>query len=261
MMDVNGTVHPASRTFFLLERMLGMTHRQLVKKRVHIARRNIQRKFGKKYSSDSEGDGPWQIPAGLKSSGTSSEVHLHGLDSGYSSNSMGDGPMWIPITMSLRDAIDACASSEPNCGINATTMNATFEKTNPPWSQLASWDGQRTADAIFLFISYGYQCGKCGKHFIGDDYHTEERAVACAHCAIIVTAASRLSKLASQLRARYGESGTTYAGPYAGRSDTDSEHLSQARTEPLDSGQRLPLARHEPVCHTRVASTFHLKVR
>jgi hypothetical protein len=117
MMDVNGVVHPASRTFFLLERMLGMTHRQLVKKLVHIVRRNLQRNFGKEYSSDSEGDGPWQIPAGLKSSGTSSEVHLQGLDSGYSSNSMGDGPMWIPITTDLRDAIDACASNIPECDI------------------------------------------------------------------------------------------------------------------------------------------------
>ncbi len=190
-MDVNGVVHPTSRTFFLLERMLGMTHRQLVKKLVSIVRRNLQRNFGKEYSSDSEGDGPLQIPAGLNWSVTSSEVHLQGLDSGYSSSSMGDGPMWIPITMDLRDAIDACASPVPNCDINATTMNATFEKTTPPWQQLASWDGQRTAEAIFLFISFGYKCRICGKHFIGDDHHTEERTVACAHCANI-TAASRL---------------------------------------------------------------------
>ena len=30
MMDVNGTVHPTSRVFFRLERMLGMTHKELV---------------------------------------------------------------------------------------------------------------------------------------------------------------------------------------------------------------------------------------
>jgi hypothetical protein len=93
--------------------------------------------------------------------------------------------------MGLRDAIDALASSDPHCDINAATMNATFEKTTPPWQQLASWDGQRTADAIFLFISFGYKCRMCDKHFIGDDHHTEERTVACTHCAII-TAASRL---------------------------------------------------------------------
>jgi hypothetical protein len=62
MMDANGTVHPTSRVFFLLERMLGMTHRELVKKLVHIVRRNMQRRFGKEYSSDSEGDGPMWIP-------------------------------------------------------------------------------------------------------------------------------------------------------------------------------------------------------
>ncbi len=185
MMDANGRVHPTSRIFFLLERMLGMTHKELVKKLVHIARRNMQRRFGKEYSSDSEGDGPWQIPASRNFSGASNTVHLQGLDSGYSSNSMGDGPMWIPITMGLRDAIDACASLDPHCDINAATMNATFEKTLPPWNLLATWDGLRTADAVFLFISYGYQCGRCGKHFIGDDHHTDERAVACAHCAII----------------------------------------------------------------------------
>jgi len=123
MMDVNGTVHPASRVFFLLERMLGMTHKELVKKLVSIVRRNMQRRFGKEYSSDSEGD----------------------------------GPVWIPITMGLRDAIDALASSDPHCDINAATMNATFEKTLPPWNLLATWDGLRTADAVFLFISYGYQ--------------------------------------------------------------------------------------------------------
>jgi hypothetical protein len=76
---------------------------------------------------------------------------------------MGDGPMWIPITTALRDAVDACASSVPDCDINASTINATFEKQYPPWSQLATWDGQRTADALFLFISFGYQCGKCAK--------------------------------------------------------------------------------------------------
>ena len=153
MMDVNGTVHPTSRVFFLLERMLGMTHKELVKKLVSIVRRNMQRKFGKEYSSDSEGD----------------------------------GPAWIPITMGLRDAIDALASSDPHCDINAATMNATFEKTLPPWNLLATWDGLRTADAVFLFISYGYQCGKCGKHFIGDDHHTDERTVACAHCCPLYT--------------------------------------------------------------------------
>jgi hypothetical protein len=169
---------------------INLTHQQLTKKLVNKVRKYLTQ-FGKEYSSDSEGDGPSQIPEGLNWSVTSSEVHLQGLDSGYSSNSMGDGPMWIPITMDLRDAIDACASSVPNCDTNATTMNATFHKTTPPWQQLASWDGQRTADAIFLFLSFGYKCGKCEKHFIGDDHHTEERAVACAHCAVI-TAASRL---------------------------------------------------------------------
>jgi hypothetical protein len=133
MMDVNGVVHPTSYIFFLLERSLGMTHRQLTKKPINIVRRGLQRKFGKEYSSDSEGDGPWQIPADLNWSGASREVHLQGLDSGYSSNSMGDGPMWIPITLLLRDAIDACSSPVPECDINATTMEATFTRQYPPW--------------------------------------------------------------------------------------------------------------------------------
>ena len=200
MMDVNGIVHPTSRFLFLLERTLGMTHRQLVKKLVHIIRQRLRRNFGKEYSSDSEGDGPrtdrfWngavRIPVCVNWNGTSGRVVLQCLDSGYSSNSMGDGPMWIPITMSLRDAIDACASSEQDCDINAMTMNATFEKTFPPWNQLATWDGQRTADALFVFISFGYQCRKCEKHLIGDDHHTREQLVGCVHCATI-TVASRL---------------------------------------------------------------------
>jgi hypothetical protein len=191
MMDVDGIVHPTSRTFFLLERTLGMTHRQLTKILVNIVRKGLQRKFGKEYSSDSEGDGPWQITTDLNWNGASSEVHLQGLDSGYSSNSMGDGPMWIPITLPLRDAIDACASPVPECDINATTMEATFRQQYPPWQQLATWDGKRTADAVFLFISFGYQCGECAQHFIGDDSHAREHLVACPICAKFSVAARR----------------------------------------------------------------------
>ena len=55
MIDVNGVVHPTSHIFFLLERTLGMTHRQLTKKLVNIIRRDLQRKFGKEYSSDLRG--------------------------------------------------------------------------------------------------------------------------------------------------------------------------------------------------------------
>jgi hypothetical protein len=92
-MDVNGVVHPTSRIFFLLERTLGMTHRELTKKLVNIVRRGMQRSFGKEYSSDSEGDGPWHLPVYVLQNGTSGEPILEGLDSGYSSNSMGDGPI------------------------------------------------------------------------------------------------------------------------------------------------------------------------
>ena len=162
MLDANKIVHPTSRIFFLLERQLGMTHQQLVKKLVTLVRKYLTQ-FGKEYSSDSEGDGPWQIPAGLNWVGASSEVHPQGLDSGYSSNSMGDGPMWIPITMTLRDAIDSCTSTDPACDINANTMNASFEKEYPPWNMLTTWDGQHTADALSVFISFGYKCGKCGQ--------------------------------------------------------------------------------------------------
>ena len=106
---------------------------------------------------------------------------------------MGDGPMWIPITMKLpvRDAIDSGASTEAICDINATRMNETFEREIPPWSMLATWDGTGTAEALFLFMSYGYKCGKCGEHFIGDDSHTREQMIACSYCAT-VTVATRL---------------------------------------------------------------------
>ena len=118
---VGEELHPSSRFFFLLERQVGMTHKQIVKKLVHSVRTNLRHsKFGKEYSSDSEGDGPWQIPGLRNWDEDSGEVHLQGLDSGYSSNSMGDGPMWIPITMNLRDAIDLGASTEAICDINAT---------------------------------------------------------------------------------------------------------------------------------------------
>jgi len=157
-LDANKVVQPTDRTFFLLERLVGMTYKQITKKLVHSARTQLKfNHFGVQYSSDSEGDGPRQIPVALNWDGASGELHLRGLDSGYSSNSMGDGPMWIPLTMSLRDAIDSQSSSEPICDINATTMNATFEKASPPWSMLATWDGTGTADAIFLFISHGYK--------------------------------------------------------------------------------------------------------
>jgi hypothetical protein len=102
---------------------------------------------------------------------------------------MGDGPIWIPITLPLRDAIDACSSPVPECDINATTMEATFTRQYPPWQQLATWDGQRTADAVFLFISFGYQCGLCAQHFIGDDSHAREQLVACPSCANFSVAA------------------------------------------------------------------------
>ncbi len=200
MRDANGIVHPTSRIFFLLERQLGMTHQQLVKKLVNKVRKYL-RQFGKEYSSDSEGDGPGQLPTDrfyngavripvcANWNGTSGRVVLQCLDPGYSSNSMGDGPMWIPITMALRDAIDACASPVPECDINATTMEATFTQQYPPWQQLATWDGQRTADAVFLFISFGYQCGECTQHFIGDDSHAREHLVACPICAKFSVAA------------------------------------------------------------------------
>jgi hypothetical protein len=81
MLDVKGIVHPTSRTFFLLERLLGMTHKQLVKKLVHSVRKYLTQ-FGKEYSSDSEGDGPWQIPVCVNWNGTSGEMILQGLDSG-----------------------------------------------------------------------------------------------------------------------------------------------------------------------------------
>ena len=189
---VGKELHPTSRFFFLLERQVGMTHKQIVKKLVHSVRTDMRHnQFGKEYSSDSEGDGPWQIPGLRNWDEDSGEVHLQGLDSGYSSNSMGDGPMWIPITMKLRDDIDLGASTEAICDINATRMNETFDRTIPPWSMLATWDGTGTAEALFLFMSYGYKCGKCGEHFIGDDSHTQEQIVACSYCAA-VTVATRL---------------------------------------------------------------------
>ena len=60
---VGKELHPSDRIFFLLERQVGMTHKQIVKKLVHSVRTDMRHnQFGKEYSSDSEGDGPWQIP-------------------------------------------------------------------------------------------------------------------------------------------------------------------------------------------------------
>jgi hypothetical protein len=82
--DAKGNVHATSDIFFLLERMLGMPYKQIVKILVHDTRYFLAQ-LGKEYSSNTESDGPSRSQIVVNLHEISGVVHSQGLDSGYSS--------------------------------------------------------------------------------------------------------------------------------------------------------------------------------
>ena len=53
-------------------------------------------------------------------------------------------------------------------------QNVTDVAAWPKWLQPILKGRHALFRHLFLFISFGYQCRKCAKHFIGDDSHIRD---------------------------------------------------------------------------------------